>query len=113
HIRYTGLAFGFFSQINLKAKRQTGQPFSDCPACLFSCPILQRARALHIGSFLFANWEVFSKAAQPSTGRLGWVVRIDSRAGSFSLTKALHKPGKLNFVQFHVAQDKSKIQQNI
>jgi len=68
---------------------------------------------LHIGSFLFANWEVFSKAAQPSAGRLGWGVRIGSLLGTFSLTKALHKPGKLNFVQFHVAQDKSKIQQNI
>jgi hypothetical protein len=69
--------------------------------------------ALHIGSFLFADWEVFSKAAQPFAGRLGWGVRIGSRAGGFSLTKAPHKPGKLNFVQFHVAQDKSKTQQNI
>ena len=33
--------------------------------------------------------------------------------GAFLLQKLLYKLGKLNFVQFHVAQDKSKVQQKV
>ena len=33
----------FFSQTNLNTKRQTGQPFSGCPVCLFYGPVLRRA----------------------------------------------------------------------
>src|SRR5699024_2739636 len=46
HIRYTGLAYGLFSQINLNAKRQTGQPFWGYPVCFFAiCYFLFLQRA--------------------------------------------------------------------
>ena len=54
-----------------------------------------------------------STAEKSPAGRFFWIVRNGSFRGGFSLTKAPHKLGKLNFVQFYVVQDKSKIQQNV
>ena len=50
---------------------------------------------------------------KPPTGRFFWVVRIGSLLGGFSLTKAMHKLGKLHKVQLRVAQNKSKILQKV
>ena len=52
-------------------------------------------------------------AEKPPTGRFFWIVRIGSLLGGFSLTKAMHKLGKLHKVQLRVAQNKSKILQKV
>ena len=96
-----------------------GRDKGRCPHVAFLSLPFDCSTILSIGlqglvlHFFYAAGTRRSKKEKLPAGRLGWVVRIGSRAGGFSLTKAPHKPGKLNFVQFHVAQDKSKIQQNI
>ena len=59
------------------------------------------------------QFEYNETAEKPPTGRFFWVVRIGSLLGGFSLTKAMHKLGKLHKVQLRVAQNKSKILQKV
>ena len=66
------------------------------------------------GAALFSAYAVYAPTIEkPPTGRFFWIVRIGSLLGGFSLTKAMHKLGKLHKVQLRVAQNKSKILQKV
>ena len=61
HIRYTDLVFGFSYQINLKVRRQTAQPFSGYPVCLFQAYFA-------IGPYIYRNARQRRKMVQKIFG---------------------------------------------
>ena len=85
-------------------------------AALFSAGDLTWCREVGSGALYVTDTRFgcrLSLPEKPPTGRFFWVVRIGSLLGGFSLTKPMHKLGKLHKVQLRVAQNKSKILQKV